>query len=212
VPGICTASSRAAGVAHCGHIRQTIDLDGESIELRTGLYDGRWNDPLDAGEKLQMLQLAARWWKGKGETIDTFAAWVGRVLVGVEGTNVRSYDLMGPGSAVTRTNIGTAYVNVMPGANGERVLVDFTGATQFRIILTANLVAVGPFQARVVRDSDSAVLYESPSLTQTGERELDTDWQTLPAAASGLQLVRLQAKSTTATDDPVFRRCVLLIR
>lgn len=113
---------------------------------------------------------------------------------------------------VTKTNIGTTYVSIPPGANGERCLVDFTNATQFRIIMHANLVATGPFGVRLLRDSDNAVLFENASVALTGERELDTDWLSLPAEANGLILVRLQAKSSVAADDPVFRRIIMLVR
>jgi hypothetical protein len=113
---------------------------------------------------------------------------------------------------VTKTNIGTSYVNIPPGLNGERSLVDFTGCTQFRLVLNMNAVGSGAWGARVVRDSDNAVLFENDNITGAGEKELDTDWQTLPAAASGLTLVRLQGKSTTGADDPIYRRCVMLVR
>lgn len=142
----------------------------------------------------------------------TMAQLAGRVLIGSEATNVRTYDFLGPGATVTRTNIGTAYVNVCSGLNGERILVDLTGASQFRIIATANFVGVGPFGMRVVRDSDNAVVYENANLVQTGERELDTDWQTIPIAVGSAILLRLQAKSVTAADDPIFRRVCILIR
>jgi hypothetical protein len=135
-----------------------------------------------------------------------------RVIVGEEATNVKSYNLLGPGLAVTKTNIGTTYVNILPGTSGERSLVDFTGCTEFRLIASANLVGTGPFGLRVVRDSDDAVLYENASIALTGERELDTNWQTLPGAASGNILVRVQAKSNVAADDPVFRRVTLVVR
>jgi hypothetical protein len=65
---------------------------------------------------------------------------------------------------------------------------------------------------RVVRDSDDAVLFENSNLTQAGERELDTNWQPLPAQASGLIFVRVQAKSTVAQDDPVFGGISMAVR
>lgn len=136
--------------------------------------------------------------------------FAGRVCIGEEATNVKQYIIIG--KDVTKTNIGTAYVNVPVGASGERSLVEFTGCTQFRVVIHANLVGTGPFGFRLIRDGDSAVLYENASVALTGERELDTDWQPLPAAASGLTLVRLQAKSIVAADDPVVRRCLMLVK
>ena len=205
--GICISSVRKSG-AGCDHRALTITLDSENIVVETGeelLDQMAWGPD----EKQQFVLLALKRLRALGLSLDDAT---GRVINGEEATNVKSYDLMGPGAVVTKTNIGTVYVNVLPGANGERILVDFTGCTQFRIILTANLAGTGPFGVRVVRDSDSAVLFENASIAQTGERELDTDWQPLPAAASGLALVRLQAKSTVGADDPQFRRAVMLVR
>jgi hypothetical protein len=134
---------------------------------------------------------------------------------------VKQYTLLA--KDVTKTNIGTAYVNIPVGANGERSLVDFTGCTEYRIVLHVNMVGSGLLGFRLVRDSDSAVLYERatiPGTNSAGEKELDTandaeavnGWLPLPAAASGLAVVRIQAKSQTGADDPQFRRCLLLVR
>jgi hypothetical protein len=202
--GICTASELCVGG---GHQTITVTLDGVPIEVsytRIAVAE-----PLSAEELRGFVHLAARRLRGQGVALEDF---LNRVLHGDEATNVKSYQLLGPGLAIAKTNIGTAYVNILPGINGERSLVDFTGCTQFRLIASANLVGSGPFGIRVVRDSDDAVLYENASIAVTGERELDTDWQTLPQAASGLSLVRVQAKSVTAADDPVFRRVTMLVR
>lgn len=196
--GICTAT---ASPDNCSHRTVTVTLDGAPIVLH--MHEVEAATPLTEDEKAQLVRLAIR----RGGV--ALANLLSRVVVGSEANNMKQQILFGPGAAVTRTNIGTNYVNVLPGANGERSLVDFEGCTQFRAVLHANLVATGPFQIRIIRDSDSAVLYESPSITQTGERELDTDWQTLPVAfqGQGAAYVRVQAKSATGSDDPVFRSC-----
>lgn len=205
--GICTSHVRRNGPG-CDHRTVTVSLDGESFDFDTG--EGNLDAlPWDDAAKRQFILLGLRRLRSLGLALDDS---VGRVTNGQEATNVKGYDFLGPGNAVTKTNIGLSYVNVLPGASGERVLVDFTGCTQFRVILTANLVGTGPFGARIVRDADNAVLYENANIAQTGERELDTGWQTLPAAASGETLARLQMKSITAADDPVIRRCLLLAR
>lgn len=201
---ICTNSVNPTG---CGHYTVTITVDGTPIVLHT--QDSELLEPLTADELKTFVTLSARRLRQKGVTL---AQFINRVTHGEEATNVKAYNLMGPGAAVTKTNIGTAYVNVLLGANGERALVDFTGCTEYRLIASANLVGTGPFGLRVVRDADDAVLYENASIALTGERELDTNWQPLPAAASGLALVRLQAKSTTPSDDPIFRRVTMLVR
>jgi hypothetical protein len=165
--------------------------------------------PLTAEEKTTLRLLLARTLRQKGVTLAQFA---NRVLRGEEATNVKVYDLIAPGVAISKTNIGTAYVNISPRLNGERTLIDFTGCTQYRLVAFANFVGTGPFGMRVVRDSDNAVLFENANLAQTGERELDTDWQTLPAQAAGLIFVRVQAKSIVAADDPVFGAIRMAVR
>jgi hypothetical protein len=201
---LCTGSSSPNSCSH--FVVQGVD-DGEAWSLHTS--DGELSEPLTAEESATLRRLLLRKLRQKGIPLPQF---IGRVVRGEEATNVKSCNLLGPGVTVTKTNIGTSWVNVLPGANGERSLVDFTGCTEYRLIASANLVGSGPFGLRVVRDSDSVALYENANIAQTGERELDTDWQTLPAEASGLALVRVQAKSVTATDDPVFRRVTMLVK
>lgn len=203
--GICVTSIRKSG-GDCDHREITVDLDGQPIVIHDmgAAIDAQ---PWDAAAQELFVRLGIRRLRSLGVSLDALA---NRVTNGEEATNVKQYAILT--KDVTKTNIGLAYVNVPVGANGERSLVDFTGCTEFRLVLHANLVGVGPFGVRLVRDSDSAVLYENASIALTGERELDTDWQPLPAAASGLTLVRFQAKSSVAADDPVFRRLILGVR
>lgn len=202
---ICTAVTNPCGSGD--HRDVTVMVDGELLTER--FHNAELNVDLTTEEKRHLMRLMARLVRRSGVTI---ADMTGRVFRGEEATNVKSYDIIGPGAVVTKTNIGTAYVNVLPGLNGERALVDFTGCTQFRIILNANLIGTGQWGARLVRDSNSEVFFESANLGAAGERELDSDWQTLPAGFNAQTLMRLQAKSTTAADDPQFRRCMLLVR
>lgn len=188
------------------HRDVTATVDGVSVTER--LHNDELNEPMTADERRAFLLGACKVLRRSGTPIHEFS---GRIVKG-DDSSVRIYDLIAPGSAITKTNIGTAYSNILPGANGVRVLVDFTGMTQFRIVLSANLVGTGQWGARLVRDSDDAVLFEAANLGVAGERELDTDWQALPAQASGLTLVRIQGKSQTAQDDPIFRRCSLFVR
>jgi hypothetical protein len=203
--GICTNSIRRGGPT-CDHRTITVLLDGESITLDTGEgdLDGMaWDD---AAKKL-FLRLGLKRLRALGLALDNA---IGRVTNGEEATNVKQYMLLS--KDVTKTNIGTAYVNVPPGLNGERSLVEFTGCTEFRLVANVNIVGTGNLQIRIVRDSDDAVLYESPNISTAGEKELDTGWLALPAAASGLGVVRVQAKSSVGADDPLFRRVIMLVR
>lgn len=188
---ICTQS---VSPNSCGH--RTVTVGGVVLQMHENELL-----PLTAVEVEQLYRLAIRF---KGVAL---AQLLNRVVHGDEATNVKIYPFFGPGAAIAKTNIGAAYVNICPGLNGERLFADFTGCTEFRLMLHANLVGLGQFGARVVRDGDSAVLFESANLGAAGERELDTDWQPLPAAflGQGFVALRAQAKSTTALDDPLFR-------
>lgn len=202
---ICQTAIRKSG-GTCDHRQITVLLDGEQIVIEdTGANIDAM--PWDSDAKKLFVSLGVRWLRSRGVSLDSLN---GRVINGEEATNVKQYPILT--KDITKTNIGTTYVNVPVGANGERSLVDFTGCTEYRLVLHANLIGTGPFGVRLVRDSDDAILYENASIALTGERELDTGWQTLPAAASGLILVRFQAKSSVAADDPVFRRLVLGVR
>ena len=189
---------------NCGHRTYTVSWDGQSYTVE------RRFEALTAEEKRQLVELMARYLEERGVSPSAF---LNRCVIGEEATNVKQYDFLSPGSAITKTNIGTAYVNVLPGLNGERIPVDMTSAVEFRVFLNVNMVGTGPLRARIVRDADNAVLYENTNINvAAGERELDTGWQSVPAGFTGVELLRWQMASATATDDPVFRRMGMLVR
>lgn len=209
MPGICTNSTRKSG-AGCDHRIVTVSLDGESIEVHTGEDDLdaiTW----DADAKRQFILLGLKYLRERGLTLDQA---IGRVTNGEEGNNMKVFPITT--KDITKTNVGTAYVNVPIGANGERKFVNFHGCTEFRVRLWGNLVGIGPFGFRIIRDgAPNEVLFENASIALTGERELDTGWVAIPAAFQNEPegtLVRLQAKSVTAADDPIVRGCDVGVR
>lgn len=202
----CEVSASASG---CGHCQITVRRDDGSAAVHH-VHESETAGPFTIEDEYALAVLSAK--RVRALTGLALQALAGRVLVGSEATNVRSYDFLGPGAAITKTNIGTAYVNICPGLNGERILVDLAGASEFRLIGTVNFVGTGPFGLRVVRDADNAVVYEAASIAQTGERELDSDWQPIPITVGALVLLRVQAKSAVGADDPVFRRLSMLVR
>src|SRR3990167_4892391 len=104
--------------------------------------------PLTPEENAELRRLLLKKIRQKGITIQQF---IGRVVRGEEATNMKVYQLIGNGASITKTNIGTSYVNISPRANGERTLIDFTGCAEYRIVARANLAGNGPFGLRVVR-------------------------------------------------------------
>lgn len=203
VAGICTSDVNLAGGSDA-HRRLTISFLGENHVFDYANTELDSLGPLTTAQKRAFLETALRLKREGGlSVVDA----LNRVFVGDEGSNVKIWPILT--KDVTKTNIGTSYVNVPVGLNGERKFVDFTGCTQFRIRLWANLIGTGAFAARIIRDSDSTVLFESTNLGAAGERELDSGWQNLPAGFTGEEVLRLQAKSATNTDDPIFRSCDL---
>jgi hypothetical protein len=195
---ICTSSVSANS---CSHF--VVTIDGVNVHLNTAELTA-----LNADELQVLWKLAIR---HKGVAL---AQLLNRVVLGDEGSNVKIYPFFGPGAAITKTNIGTTYVNICPGLNGEPLVADFTGCTEYRVRLYANLVGTGQFGARILRVGTSDVLHDAPNLGAAGERALDTGWIALPAAFVGQTILELvaQGKSQTAADDPIFRYMALGLR
>ena len=193
----------------CGHYNVTVTVLGQSVTVHLAEED--LTLPLTELEQSDAAKMLVRLLRQSGVPLSAFPD---RVVRGEEATSVKQYDILGAGSAVAKTNIGTTYVDVLVGANGIRSLVDWTGALEFRVILSVNIIGTGQLGVRLVRDSDTAVIVENANVGAAGERELDTGWQAIPAIliGAGQMLVRLQTKSTVVTDDPVFRRCLVLVR
>ena len=105
----------------------------------------------------------------------------------------------------TMTNIGTSYVDIyaaLSDLGNDRHLIDFSGATSFRIIYFWDYVGSGSQQVRWVDKADNAnVLWESATFTADQDPG-DSGWTVLPAWATGEKTIEQQGKSTTAADDP----------
>ena len=107
----------------------------------------------------------------------------------------------------TMTNIGTAYVDIyaaLTDLGNDAHLIDFEGATDFRIVYFWDYVGTGTQQVRWVNKADNAeVLWEAAGFT-ADQNPGDSGWLALPAAFSGAvaKTIEQQGKSTTAADDP----------
>ena len=204
--GICTNSIRKGG-ATCDHRIVSVTLDGELFDLHTmeAEIDAM---PWTEAEKRQFILLGLKRQRVQGVTLD---AAIGRVINGDEATNVKTFPILT--KDVAKTNIPATYTNVLIGLNGERVDVDFTGFTQFKLVCRFNLLGTGTHNWRVVDDAlITNVLYESAANTVAGEKENNSGWVNLPTWATGEKAMRLQAKSTLNTDDPVYRGCTLYLK
>jgi len=113
---------------------------------------------------------------------------------------------------VTKTNIGTTFVNIFPGLNGQRQLVDATGFAQFRIIAHWSVVGTGVQTLQCINDANPAQVLDTVDFSGAGEKERDSGWVALPAWMTGEVFLRLQGKSTVGTDDPIFRDYTILLK
>ena len=113
---------------------------------------------------------------------------------------------------VTKTNIGTAYVDIYNAvAIGRPQFVDFAGMATFDAELIWDKVGTGTQAFRVVDADDVAnVLFE---LANVVDGQNDAGGPTvLPAWATGKKRLKPQAKSTVAADDPIFFQCVVRLK
>lgn len=108
---------------------------------------------------------------------------------------------------MTNMNGGAAntYVDVYNAAfEPDYNVIDFTNATEFRIVFAFDRVGTGTQRLRWVNQADNTeILYESVSFT-TDQDGVDTGWQAIPAGFSAAtKTIEFQARSTVAGDDPV---------
>ena len=107
------------------------------------------------------------------------------------------------------TNIGTTYKDIyvsLTDLGNDYHLIDFTGATSFRIVYFWDYVGTGTQQVRWVdRANNANVLWETAGFT-ADQTPGDSGWLALPAPfTTGDFVIEWQGKSTTAADDPVAK-------
>ncbi|OHB77708.1 MAG: hypothetical protein A2Z25_20700 [Planctomycetes bacterium RBG_16_55_9] len=113
---------------------------------------------------------------------------------------------------ITKTNIGSVFVNVYIGANGELQGVDFKGYKEYRFVVCVNKVGTGTQTAALVDNANSANLISLDDAGAAGEHMLDSGWTVCPAWATNTINLKPMAKSTITTDDPVYRQFALYLR
>lgn len=103
----------------------------------------------------------------------------------------------------TKTNIGTSFVDIytQTNADGKSVRIDTTGKTEVLLQVLWNKVGTGTQTVQVLEVGTANVLISMDVVSGNNVTAL-TD---IPAfAESAVKIYKLQAKSTTAGDDPVF--------
>lgn len=113
---------------------------------------------------------------------------------------------------VTKTNLGTSYVNAYAGNAGEAQLVDFSSFKQYRFVVAVNKIGTGTQSAALVDTANVANLVELVDAAAAGEHTLDSGWTNLPAWATGEKIIKPMVKTSLAGDDPVYRSFALYLR
>src|SRR5215212_7970544 len=105
-------------------------------------------------------------------------------------------------TAVTKTNVGTAYIDIFTDFGGRPFFIDTTGFTGMAVQILWTKIGTGTQTLRIVEDSTNIQIIESGSLV-TGSNDFSN--VVIPQGALNFKgKWRLQCKSTVASDDPSF--------
>lgn len=113
---------------------------------------------------------------------------------------------------ITKTNIGTASVNVYTGQYGEPQVVDFGGFSQYKMIVGFNKIGTGNLTHGLYHLGTETNKMEAVYTGAAGEGTSDTGWLALPSWAKGEKNLKPMAKSSVAADDPLYRNFTLYLR
>jgi len=103
---------------------------------------------------------------------------------------------------IALTNVGTAY-DAIAASRGLGIQdIDFTGITSLIFRVRFNKVGTGTLSWQLWNETDAVELALITDATGSGDNKNLTT--TVSVALVGVKTVRVRAKSTVATDDPVF--------
>jgi hypothetical protein len=112
----------------------------------------------------------------------------------------------------TKTNIGTAFVDIytQTNANGKAVYIHTGTATTARMEVNWNKVGAGTQTCRLVDVANSANVLVSLNVVSGSN---DSGFDAIPADLLNVEKnYKIQCKSTTGTDDPVFESASVWIK
>ena len=102
---------------------------------------------------------------------------------------------------VTLTNVGTAYDTTDASKGLGIAKIDFTGATSIEFDVRAKKVGSGTQSWQLFNETDAAELAVIDDAGAAGEKYLSG---TFAVNLIGSKRVRVRAKSTVGSDDPIF--------
>ena len=111
---------------------------------------------------------------------------------------------------VTLTNVGAAYDAIAASRGLGLQRVDFTGATQVVFDLMVNKVGTGTQSWQLWNVTDGTEIGVIADAAAAGDNRMLT--ATFTVNLTGEKLVRVRAKSTVASDDPVYYSGSVLLR
>jgi hypothetical protein len=106
------------------------------------------------------------------------------------------------GGYVVVTNVGASYDAVALSKGLGVAEVDFTGCAQLDLAVRVNKIGTGTQSWQLWDETAAAELMVVDDAAAAGERTLTASKTS--ALPTGVKRVRIRAKSTVATDDPVY--------
>jgi hypothetical protein len=114
-------------------------------------------------------------------------------------------------SSSTKTNIGASFVDIYTQANsdGKSVQIDTNGKTNVKLMVLWNKIGTGTQTLQVLEVGTANVLISMDVVNGRNVSALTA----IPAALqNSVKFYKLQAKSTTAADDPVFEGASIYLK
>jgi FtsZ-binding cell division protein ZapB len=114
----------------------------------------------------------------------------------------------------TMTNIGATYKDIYSTAfDGEMSPINFTNATQFRILFMWDYVGSGTQTVWWVDAADNTNILWTSNGVSADQDPGDSGWVDIPAAfVDAEKWIEWQGKSTTAADDPIAKGYRIYLR
>ena len=113
------------------------------------------------------------------------------------------------GGFVTLTNVGSSYDSTNASRGLGCVQVDMTNVTRIDLIVRVNKVGTGTQDWQLWNETDGTEVGVISDDGGTGLKDLTAAFTGL--ALTGLKRLRVRARSSTSTDDPVYLgSCILL--
>lgn len=109
---------------------------------------------------------------------------------------------------VTLTNVGTNYDTMTASRALGLALIDFRGATTIRFVCSVQKVGTGTQSWQLWNETDGT---EIGVHNDAGAAAIKTLDQAFSVTLNGIKLVRVRAKSTVSTDDPIFLGCAVWV-